>query len=141
MYKSRLHSLDGLRTLASLAVVVAHWPQHFFSVAMFSQPASAAPFNGALEAVYRNGASAVTFFFCLSGFVFYWLYGEAVYGKRIGFGRFARLRISRLYPLHALTLCLLGVLLLMSRRTIQSDFIYGNNDWYHLALNVLFVHF
>jgi peptidoglycan/LPS O-acetylase OafA/YrhL len=141
MYKNRLHSLDALRTVAALAVVLAHWPQHFFSVDAFAQPLEAAPFYGWLSKVYENGASAVTFFFCLSGFIFYWLYGDKVHSNQISFGSFANLRISRLYPLHLATLLALVPLVLIFHKLFGYDFIYENNDLYHFGLNLAFVQY
>jgi peptidoglycan/LPS O-acetylase OafA/YrhL len=134
----RLHSLDALRTVAAFAVFLAHWPEHFFSVKNFAQPFIRAPFYEWLSIAYINGASAVILFFCLSGFIFYWLYAEAVHTRGISFGRFAVLRLSRLYPLHLATLLLLIPLVLVDHAFLGTDFVYQNNDWYHFSLNLVF---
>jgi peptidoglycan/LPS O-acetylase OafA/YrhL len=139
--KSRLHSLDALRTVAALAVVLAHWPQHFFAVTKFAHPISDAPFYEELAGGYSNGATAVTFFFCLSGFIFYWLYSEAVHQGKMGFGAFALLRFSRLYPLHIATLLALVPLVVVFHAMTGADFIYNNNDAYHFGLNVAFIQY
>lgn len=139
--KSRLHSLDALRTVAALAVVLAHWPQHFFAVAKFGRPISDAPFYEELAGGYSNGPTAVTFFFCLSGFIFYWLYSDAVHQGKIGFGAFALLRFSRLYPLHMATLLALVPLVVVFHAMTGADFIYNNNDAYHFGLNVAFIQY
>lgn len=139
--KSRLHSLDALRTVAALAVVLAHWPQHFFAVTKFAHPISDAPFYEELAGGYLHGASAVTFFFCLSGFIFYWLYSDAVHQGKMGFGAFALRRFSRLYPLHIATLFALVPLVVVFHAMTGADFIYNNNDAYHFGLNVAFIQY
>jgi peptidoglycan/LPS O-acetylase OafA/YrhL len=138
---SRVHSLDALRTLAALAVVLAHWPQHFFSVNEFGHPASDAPFYQWLAKGYLGGPTAVTFFFCLSGFIFYWLYADDVHQKKIGFGTFTVLRFSRLYPLHFVMLLMLVPLVLIFHSMASRYFIYGNNDAYHFGLNLAFIQY
>jgi peptidoglycan/LPS O-acetylase OafA/YrhL len=136
-----LHCLDALRTVAALAVVLEHWPQHFFSVKAFAQPLAAAPLYAYLSLPYRYGASAVTFFFCLSGFIFFWLYAEEVHGRKLGFRDFAMLRVSRLYPLHLATLSLLVPLVALMWVLFGSNFVYANDDLYHFALNLLGVQY
>jgi peptidoglycan/LPS O-acetylase OafA/YrhL len=139
--RSRLHSLDVLRTVAAFAVVLAHWPQHFFAVAQFSRPIQDAPFYKILAGGYLNGPTAVTFFFCLSGFVFYWLYSNAVHQGNMGFGAFALFRFSRLYPLHLATLFVLAQLVVAFRALTGVDFIYNNNDAFHFGLNLAVIHY
>ena len=141
MPSSRLHSLDALRTVAALAVVLAHWPQHFFSLKQFAEPYDAAPFFGQLSVFYRYGPLAVVFFFCLSGFIFYWLYADDVHSMKIGIRHFALLRISRLYPLHFTTLLLMVPLVLIVRNLAHVDFVCQYNDLYHFALNLLFAQY
>lgn len=139
--KSRLHSLDALRTVAALAVVLAHWPQHFFAVPEFGRPISDAPFYRWLAGGYANGPTAVTFFFCLSGFIFYWLYSDVVHQKKMGLGGFTVLRFSRLYPLHVVTLLALVPLVVIFHVMKGYDFIYGNDDAYHFGLNLAFIQY
>jgi peptidoglycan/LPS O-acetylase OafA/YrhL len=136
---TRLHSLDALRTIAALAVFVEHWPQHFFSTDRFAQPLESAPLYRWLSFVYNNGASAVTFFFCLSGFIFYWLYAEAVFSGHTTFRKFSLLRISRLYPLHLATLLLLVGLQPIIHALLSGNFVYQHNDVYHFILNLFFL--
>lgn len=146
---NRLHSLDTLRGLAALGVVLWHW-QHFFCVTHGTpipdrQP-EWEPFFPLLKAFYFYGWMAVDLFFALSGFVFAWLYAEAVATRRIGAGRFALLRFSRLYPLHLLTLLLVVVLQWNFQRAAGAPFVYASNppgkfveslffmqNWFHNA--------
>jgi peptidoglycan/LPS O-acetylase OafA/YrhL len=134
----RFYSVDALRTVAALAVVLAHWPQHFFSFGRFAQPPTAAPFYRWLSVFYMYGPSAVTFFYCLSGFIFFWLYADAVHAGRMSFRRYSLLRASRLYPLHIVTLAALLPLTLIGHSLYASDFVYHNGDLFHFVLNMGF---
>ena len=101
-----LHSLDALRGVAALAVVVFHY-SNFFTVGN-ALPTSfnvrAEPFYNVAPLIYKSGWLAVDLFFTLSGFVFFWLYSARVSDRSITAGKFFLLRFSRLYPLHLLTL-------------------------------------
>jgi len=124
----RFHSLDVLRGLAALAVVLWHW-NHFFAGAPFS-PADTRlqPLYPLLRVPYTGGYAAVDFFFCLSGFVFFWLYGEALASRAFTVFAFARARFARLYPLHLLTLLVVLVLQkVLFRPRFGFEFIYQNH--------------
>jgi peptidoglycan/LPS O-acetylase OafA/YrhL len=105
---ARLHSLDAARGFAALAVVVFHWqfwgrdPDRIAPLGGFAFPRALG--ETVLAFFYQCGASAVGFFFTLSGFVFYWLYREAVQERRVDGRRFCVDRFSRLYPLYLATL-------------------------------------
>ena len=138
---SRFYSLDILRGITALTVIFWHW-QHFFAPL---NPTGVAlqqvrqPFFLALSFFYRHGYSAVQLFFCLSGFVFFWLYGERVASQAISFKRFSLLRLSRLYPLHLATLLLVAAGQLAYYAMTQKQFVYHANDVYHFVLNLLFI--
>ena len=106
--QERLHGLDALRGFAALAVVVFHWqlwgvdPQRVAPPGGFGFPRALA--EGFLAFFYRCGDSAVGLFFTLSGFVFYWLYRDAIQARSVDARRFAVDRFSRLYPLYFATL-------------------------------------
>jgi peptidoglycan/LPS O-acetylase OafA/YrhL len=108
-----LYLLDALRGVAALAIVIFHWQHFFLKSGIVQTDQSHYPFYGVLAHFYQNGWMAVDLFFCLSGFIFYWLYAEAVASKQIKAGEFFALRFSRIYPLHlaTLVLVLLGQLL------------------------------
>jgi peptidoglycan/LPS O-acetylase OafA/YrhL len=136
---SRLASLDIARGLAALSVVLWHW-QHFFQVQGSDFDRSTQPLYAWLHVFYETNAHyAVTFFFVLSGFVFFWLYAEAVDMRRCGWKEFAVYRFARLYPLHAATLLAVLVLQLVFMAQSGSYFVYQNNDAYHFALHTLFL--
>jgi peptidoglycan/LPS O-acetylase OafA/YrhL len=106
----RFYSLDVLRGLAALCVVLWHW-QFFFSNDSFDAGmVHTLPLGHLLEMFYLKGWRAVDLFFGLSGFVFYWLYSQQIAERRISGLSFAALRFSRLYPLHLATLLFVGAM-------------------------------
>jgi peptidoglycan/LPS O-acetylase OafA/YrhL len=73
--------LDGLRGVAAMSVGILHAGQIFN-----------------VDIIPRHGYLAVDFFFCLSGFVIAYAYEERLFGQH-SWGRFALLRVIRLYPM------------------------------------------
>jgi peptidoglycan/LPS O-acetylase OafA/YrhL len=135
----RLHSLDALRGIAALSVVFWHW-QHFHAISGIYETgwrADAQPFYWTFRLFYDQGWAAVDLFFPLSGFIFFWLYGEAIRTRRVGAGEFALLRFSRLYPLHLATLLVAAALQVLFLRRTGSWFIYADNDWQHFVSALL----
>lgn len=137
---SHLRSLDVLRGLASLAVVVFHYAG-FLSVGdVTATPFQRAllPFNGFLFPLYDQGWQAVTIFFTLSGFVFFWLYAAPLADRKISGSEFFLLRFSRLYPLHLATLLLVaGLQWLYGRAHPELPyFVCSVNDLYHFVLQL-----
>lgn len=135
---TRFHSLDALRGLAALTVVFWHW-QHFFYRGTVPGPyvRSQFPFYGVLAPFYAKGWLAVDLFFALSGFVFFWLYGERIRGGLVSAREFFALRFSRLYPLHLVTLIAVACGQAAFRRAYGDYLVYPVNDRYHFALNLL----
>jgi peptidoglycan/LPS O-acetylase OafA/YrhL len=135
----RFYSLDVLRGVAALGVVLWHW-QHFFFLGSRLGPydASQAPLYKYLFLFYDKGWLGVDLFFSLSGFVFFWLYSSRISGSSITAGRFAWLRFSRLYPLHILTLLLVIAELAVARAAGKGFFVYPDNDLKHFLLNLVF---
>ena len=137
----RLYSLDAARGIAALAVVVWHW-QHMYLIGggKLTDP-SIQPFYGLLLPFYEAGWLAVEFFFTLSGFVFFWLYGQSLSQKSLSLGRFWLARFSRLYPLHLLTLLVIAALQVTLMANGHDSFVYGGTTWPNFVLNLLFLQY
>ncbi|MER2265748.1 acyltransferase family protein [Methylobacterium oxalidis] len=138
----RLNSLDSARGIAAFLVVVYHF-QH---LAAFGQdPASwtveavTLPLYPILKPIYLHGWMAVDLFFVISGFVFFWLYRDIIYERRIDAWSFFVLRFTRLYPLHILTLVLVAGLQIGYATAQGKFFVIPYNDSYHFWLNVFFL--
>src|SRR5215467_7767481 len=141
MEPRRLTSLDALRGVAALAVVVWHW-QHFFGIGgTFADgwTREMQPFFWLLKPLYLQGWAAVDLFFALSGFVFFWLYADAIRTRATGAGEFALLRVSRLYPLHLLMLIAVAMLQAAFLRAHGQFFIYQANDTPHFLAHLFFI--
>jgi peptidoglycan/LPS O-acetylase OafA/YrhL len=106
MSASRIASLDALRGLAALGVVVYHY--HMLA------PVGARPLEAGLSWLYGYGELAVPLFYMLSGYIFFAAYAEPLGQRRIGGRDFFWLRASRLYPLHLLTLVVVAGLQAMA---------------------------
>jgi len=126
----RFYLLDALRGVAALSVVVWHW-QHFYPQGAMPFHRAEQPYFWLLLPLYREGPRAVDLFFCLSGFVFHWLYGQDIARRAISGRDFFLRRFSRLYPLHFATLIFVAAAFLAFGPHIYQS------DAYHFGLNVL----
>ena len=135
----RLYLLDALRGLAALSVVFWHW-QHFFLSGPVPETVDRMklPLYDWFFLFYEHGWLAIDLFFCLSGFVFYWQYSRSVTEGSIMPGTFAILRLSRLYPLHVVTLVLVAIGQYLLMQAQGTFFVYAYNDLTHFLLNLLF---
>lgn len=137
----RLYSLDAIRGLAALTIVIWHW-QHFFALSGSWQAVWARdwqPFYWLLKPLYLQAWAAVDLFFALSGFVFFWLYREAIRERKVKPGTFALLRFSRLWPLHALMLLVVLGLQTAFHNTTGTYFIFPAGDWGRFTANLFAV--
>lgn len=134
---NKLLGLEIVRFISALAVLVWHY-QHFYYVA--DKPTNFVrdqqPFYSFLKIFYNYGYWGVEVFWCISGYIFFWKYGEAISNKIIKGKKFFILRFSRLYPLHLITL--LFVMLLQQAYFLLNNyfFVYQNNDFSHFALQL-----
>ncbi len=150
----RFYSLDAMRGLAAIVVVISHWPQFFFSTEKFpalhplyrdtsyisTYTATRLPFSNALFVCYNSGWLAVDLFFGLSGFIFYWLYSTKLKNSSITTWEFFVARFSRLYPLHLLTLLLIVCIQLFSQYAAgTSFFFYNHNSYFQFFLHLLLI--
>jgi len=139
-FPHHFYSLDALRGVAALIVVFWHW-QHFFFIRgteLSDVGQAQQPLYSLFVPFYTNGWRAVDLFFCLSGFIFYWLYSERIWTQETSLKEFVVLRFSRLYPLHFLTLLFVVAGQRVMLWLTGSVFVYSHNDAYHFALQLLF---
>jgi peptidoglycan/LPS O-acetylase OafA/YrhL len=131
------------RFLCALAVILWHY-QQFFQPGLESGsselPADIVkyPFYFVFSFFYLNGHHAVVIFWMLSGFIFFWKYGEGVHERKVSVYRFFILRLSRLYPLHLVTLLLVAILQILYLSSHRDYFIYNHNDASHFLLQLVF---
>ena len=127
----RLYLLDIARAFAAFTVVLQHY-QHFYiynsgkNSEIFVR--SSQPFFEFIGFAYNFGSQAVPFFFMLSGFIFFSFYFKKVSLKKISFRNFFILRLSRLYPLHFLTLIITVFFQLIYMKYQNNYFIFEDNN-------------
>jgi peptidoglycan/LPS O-acetylase OafA/YrhL len=112
--------------------------QHFAFVGG-DQPHFAAadqPFYPALRLFYTYGFYGVQVFWCISGFIFFWKYGQVVAQRRLGGYKFFILRFSRLYPLHFATLLFVAAMQAVYFAGNGAYFVYATNDAVHFVLQL-----
>ena len=129
------YSVDFLRGIAALSVVVFHFKNFGGGGGDLARPASALDRIGllnVLEPVRHHGALAVMVFWAISGFVFMNVYA----GERpSGFSFFIR-RFARLYPLHLVTLLVVVLIQAMAIGTLGHSLIYHDNDASNFILHL-----
>ena len=133
----KIVGIELIRFACALAVLVFHY-QHFAFVgatAVNFVP-TAQPFYPLLQLFYVNGFYGVQIFWCISGFIFFWKYGARIAERRIDGYRFFVLRVSRLYPLHLLTLLFMATLQTFYIAKVGSYYVYQDNDALHFILQL-----
>jgi peptidoglycan/LPS O-acetylase OafA/YrhL len=133
-----LYSLDLLRVVAAVSIVLWHW-QHFFFVGTKPGPIDVGklPLFDWVFFYYSQAGRAAYLFFTLSGFVFYWRYSKRVAEGSVTLEKFSLLRFSRLYPLHFATLLIVAMGQLWFASSQGSSFVYPYNDKRHFFLNLI----
>jgi peptidoglycan/LPS O-acetylase OafA/YrhL len=129
--------LEIIRFASAFAVLVWHY-QHFTYVA--ATPTNFVrdhqPFYSLLKIFYDRGYYGVDIFWCISGFIFFWKYRDAIAKGLIGVRTFFVLRLSRLYPLHLATLLLVAMLQFGYFGSHRYFFVYQHNDFRHFLLQL-----
>jgi peptidoglycan/LPS O-acetylase OafA/YrhL len=131
------------RFLCALAVILWHY-QQFFQLGVEGGGSEAPPdvvkypFYSIFSFFYLNGHHAVVIFWMISGFIFFWKYGESVHEQSVSVYRFFMLRFSRLYPLHLATLIVVAILQILYISSHREFFIYSHNDGPHFLLQLAF---
>lgn len=94
------------------------------------------PFYDLFSIFYNHGLLAVEFFFCLSGFIFFYYFSSKIASGRLSAKSFAVDRISRIYPLHIATFIIVAGLQYVSLKSSGYYLAFIYNDTYHAFLNI-----
>lgn len=134
----KLLGLEMLRFVAAFAVLIWHY-QHFSYIG--EKPVdlvkSQLPLYSLLRPFYENGEYGVWVFWCISGFIFFWKYRDAISGRSVDGWTFFVFRLSRLYPLHFVTLMMVALLQPIYFHLHGFFFVYQNNDIQHFLPQLL----
>lgn len=137
----RFYLLEIVRGIAIFKVILWHWHFFFFPYnptgprLMLERQ----PLFELFYIFYQPSNVALPFFFCVSGFIFFWLYSTRVAMRTITPRSFFVNRLSRLYPLHIVTLLVVAVGQHIHAGVTGSFFISQYNDLYHFILNLFLV--
>jgi peptidoglycan/LPS O-acetylase OafA/YrhL len=135
---NKLLGLELLRFLTAFAILLFHYRQFAFvgdrEVGLIQDQL---PIYWLFGRLYHSGPYAVRAFWCISGFIFFWKYRDAVAGRLLDGWRFFVLRFSRLYPLHIVTLLFVAALQPLYFQLNGYFFVYQNNDALHFLLQLL----
>ena len=125
-----------LRGVCAFSVLLWHY-QHFFLNSNDSQfEVTRQPFYKMFQIPYTMGSIGVPIFWCISGLILTHSYQNSTQPT---LRKFVISRLSRLYPLHLVTLLLVAALQQISLRTQDEFQIYTHNDVYHFVLNIFFI--
>lgn len=131
------YSLDVIRGIAALSIVFFHWQFFFYTGTIAGNlTVDSYPLYSFFFPFYERGWLAVDLFFCLSGFVMYWLYSGRINNRFICAWNFSVLRFSRLYPLHFVTLLVVLIFQQFMYYRTGDFFVFPANDIYHFVLNI-----
>ena len=136
-FNNKLFGLELVRFISAIAVLVWHY-QHFSFVAdkSLNFQREKQPFYSILAIFYEYGHFGVQIFWAISGFIFFWKYGNLIAAKDLGFKKFFALRFTRLYPLHFATLLLAALLQSIYFSQKNYYFVLQDNDIPHFILQL-----
>ena len=123
----KLLGLEIARLTCALAVLLWHYSHFFLTIGAPRFVRAEQPLHWLLAPLFDYGLMGVYVFWAISGFIFFWKYGEAVGDGAVGAGRFFWLRVSRLYPLHLATLLVVASLQPLHVALVGRPFIYDAN--------------
>lgn len=132
--QSRNIGLDSLRGLAAIGIVLWHYSNFFEISGSFKQP-----FEELLPFFYKLGWVLVDFFFCLSGYIFFYYYADKIKNKEVSIKDFLILRTTRLYPLILVTLIFTAALEYILLWWQGKFYISTGNDIFAFFANLLFL--
>jgi len=133
----KLSGIELLRFVSAVSVLLWHY-QHFSFQGGISVDfvADRQPYYFLLKPFYTYGALGVHAFWCISGFIFFWKYGDAIANGMTSARTFFILRFSRLYPLHLATLLIVALLQATYAWHAGKYFVYQANDLGNFVLQL-----
>jgi len=136
---NRLYLLDIARGFAAIVVGIFHYKIFYdHNLSENEYIFENQPYFNYIRLIYEHGWIAVQFFFLLSGFIFFKLYLKKIFKKKISFYNFMVLRISRLYPLHIITLIIVLLIYIhLENNNFQNPI---RADLEHFIYNLFLIH-
>ena len=132
--------IELLRFCAAISVLIYHFQVFFFphnNITSINFNLDEYPLSFFLYYFYKYGFVGVNIFFVISGYIFSVRYLMNSY--TISLKEYSLNRLSRLYPLHFLTLIVVLLLQTISVFFFEKQILYQNNNFYHFLLNLFFI--
>jgi peptidoglycan/LPS O-acetylase OafA/YrhL len=136
--QTKMVGIEFLRFVCAFAVLIWHYQHFAFTSRGIDVRPNLQPLYRLFKPAYSYGYMGVKVFWCISGFIFFFRYFVGLTTRKTGFREFFVNRLSRLYPLHALTLIVVVMLQSVYRTQNGYDFVYHFNDLKHFVLNIFF---
>ena len=136
---NKLLGLEIIRFFSALSVLIYHYSLFFY---VGGKPVNLIennlPYYSVISFLYYYGLNfAVTVFWSVSGFIFFYKYSESISEAKIDAMNFFILRLSRLYPLHIITLLIVSVLQFFYYYKNNFYFVYQINDLKNFLLQII----
>lgn len=133
----KMIGIEFLRFFSAISVLIFHYKNFTYQgLSRFELDETTFPFHRVLWPFYKYGDYGVQVFWCISGFIFFWKYKDAISDGLISGQKFLILRFSRLYPLHVLTLVYVALLQSLYINTNGEYFACKDNDLFHFVLHL-----
>ncbi|MDP9875629.1 acyltransferase family protein [Agrobacterium tumefaciens] len=127
------YGMDVLRSLAAVVILVWHYNHFFNNNAAFVRTDQ--PLYWLLMPLYEYGYWAVGGFWVISGFVFSHVYS----GKSAKASDFIAARFARLYPLHLITLIVIGLAQIVSFKLLGHYTMVAGNSGTDFVRHLFFI--
>jgi len=128
-----IYGIEIIRFISALAILIFHY-QHLYYLGNQDFVTENQPFYKYIKFFYIYGFQGVNFFWCISGFIFFWKYSKII--KSISAYKFFKIRFARLYPLHFITLITIIIFQYFYFIEENNFYIYQKNDFYHFFLQI-----
>ena len=125
---SKLLGLELVRFACAMTVLIFHFKHFALIPGLAVNRGIDMPWAVPLSLFYTYGSYGVQIFWCISGFIFYWKYADALAARKVEAKRFFWLRFSRLYPLHLVTLLFVAGVQPLYTALAGQPFNYAGND-------------
>lgn len=135
MKKQNFQSLDSVKLIAIVLIVIYHYNVHDLGYSDYIYPLKGNPF---IDLLSERGYLLVEVLFMISGFLICHGYLNRIKNGEVSFSQFIVKRLKKLYPLFIIStvlMCLVDVF----HRSLTGKFVFNLYHTSQLILNVLFI--
>ena len=140
--KNHLEGLEILRFLTMVGVLFWHYQSFSYNNAYHLSDnfiSTKQPFYDYFNFFYNYGVHGPEIFWCISGFIFFYIYADSASSNKITSKFFFLKRFARLYPAHLVTLLIVCLLQVLIFKEQNNFYIYEYNNLKHFILQFFFI--